>query len=348
MKPLSRFQNAYISQTYVQLLVAYIKHDHPDPQRLLFSLGLTNPDSHKATTAGGKLGRISLVDFSHILHRIQQEMQQLGRDAENLAINIARLISPAHFGVLGYLILACANMGEALILLNRYARLLDDHYSMTTTIGVESVLLTWDVAANEDVLFFEMGLASMVQFMANLTGSDAPLTAVHLTSPPPARPEIVEEFYRCPVTYTQPLMTLKFPIQLLATPIKQADKTLLDLLSAQADQALAQLPQGSEWEQKVRQEIVRLCHEDVPTLDKVAANLCITPRTLQRHLAAEGLRFQPLLDETRHHLAEQYLHEGRLQLTDIAELLGYSDQSALTRAFKRWTGNTPHVARKGN
>lgn len=343
MKSLSTFQNAYISQTYVQLLVAYIQHEHPYPEQMLASLGLAQPQ----TNPHGKQGRIPLLDFSQMLRRIQSEMEQLGHNAENLAIDIARLISPAHFGVLGYLILACANMGEALILLNRYARLLDDHYSMETAIGPDHVILTWDIAIHEDVLFFEMGLASMVQFMTNLTGSDAPLTAVHLTSPAPVHREKIEQFYRCPVSYSQPQMTLSFPTSLLATPIQQADKTLLDLLSIQADQALAQLPQGHEWEQKVRQEIVRLCHEDVPTLDKVAANLFITPRTLQRHLAAEGLRFQPLLDETRRYLAEQYLHEGRLQLTDIADLLGYSDQSALTRAFKRWTGNTPHVVRKG-
>jgi AraC-like DNA-binding protein len=143
-------------------------------------------------------------------------------------------------------------------------------------------------------------------------------------------------------------MLVKLPIALLATPVKQPDKMLLHLLSKQADQALAALPQDGDWTKKVRQEIVRLCHEDTPTLAKVASNLFVTPRTLQRHLADEGLRFQPLLDETRLRLAEQYLNEGQLQLTDIAELLGYSDQSALTRAFKRWTGNTPKEIRKSH
>jgi len=242
---------------------------------------------------------------------------------------------------LGYLILACANMSEALILLNRYARLLDDRYTMTTIQVDDAIVLGWDIATEPDVLFFEMGLAAMVQFMRNLTGSDAPLYAVDLTSKRLAHAAAIEAFYACPVKFEQSEMRLKFPLTLLTTPIKQADQVLLSLLSAQADQALAALPQGREWEQKVRQEIVRLCHEDTPTLEKVANALYLTPRTLQRHLANEGLRFQPLLDETRQHLAKQYLNDNRLQLTDIAELLGYSDQSALTRAFKRWTGHTP-------
>ncbi|MBC7752080.1 MAG: AraC family transcriptional regulator [Candidatus Saccharibacteria bacterium] len=344
----SHHQDAYISQTYVLLLVEYIKHHHPTPDIMLDNLGIlpyTTASYHQINSSDNNTkrikGRIPFAEFTAMLHRIQHEMKE-----PNLAVEIGRHISAAHFGVLGYLILACANMAEALLLLNRYARLLDDRYTMTTTQVDDVVILSWDTANEADPLFFEMGLAAMVQFMRNLTGSNAPLCEVHLTSKHLAQAKAIETFYDCPVKFEQPEMRLKLPITLLATPIKQADQVLLSLLSAQADQALAALPQDGEWTQKVRQEIVRLCHEDTPTLAKVAGNLFLTPRTLQRHLAHEGLRFQPLLDETRLRLAEQYLNEGRLQLTDIAELLGYSDQSALTRAFKRWTGNTPKDIRK--
>lgn len=347
----SHHQDAYISQTYVLLLVEYIKHHHPSPDSVLESLGIlpyTTANYHKKDHTNNNIkgteGRIPFTEFTAMLNRIQHEMNE-----PNLAIELGRHISAAHFGVLGYLILACANMGEAVLLLNRYARLLDDRYTMSTTQVDDTIVLGWDIAAEPDVLFFEMGLAAMVQFMRNLTGSNAPLCEVHLTSKRLAHAAMIEAFYDCPVKFEQPEMQLKIPMTLLATPIKQADQVLLGLLSAQADQALAALPQGREWEQKVRQEIVRLCHEDTPTLEKVANSLFLTPRTLQRHLANEGLRFQPLLDETRRHLAEQYLNDNRLQLTDIAELLGYSDQSALTRAFKRWTGSTPKKAvRKTN
>lgn len=342
----SHHQDAYISQTYVLLLVEYIKHHHPTPDIMLESIGIlpyTTPNYHQKNHADNNTkrieGRIPFTEFTAMLNRIQREM-----DEPNLAIELGRHISAAHFGVLGYLILACPNMGEAVLLLNRYARLLDDRYTMTTTQVDDAIVLGWDIAAEPDVLFFEMGLAAMVQFMRNLTGSNAPLLEVHLTSKRLPHADAIEEFYGCPVFFEQTEMRLIIPIALLATPVKQADQVLLGLLSAQADQALAALPQGREWEQKVRQEIVRLCHEDTPTLEKVASALFLTPRTLQRHLANEGLRFQPLLDETRRHLAEQYLNDNRLQLTDIADLLGYSDQSALTRAFKRWTGNTPKKA----
>jgi AraC-like DNA-binding protein len=67
----------------------------------------------------------------------------------------------------------------------------------------------------------------------------------------------------------------------------------------------------------------------------------MSERTLQRHLAQAGLSFQALLDRSRQHLAEAYLRDPRLELAEIALLLGYSEQSAFQRAFKQWTGQTP-------
>ncbi len=79
----------------------------------------------------------------------------------------------------------------------------------------------------------------------------------------------------------------------------------------------------------------------------VASRLSLTPRTLQRRLAAEGLSFKQALDEVRRDLSQIYLRETRLSLTEICYLLGYSDPSAFNRAFKRWTGATPLEFRNG-
>ncbi len=337
MKTHSSRQDAYINQTYVLLLVEYIKHHHPQPDGMLHTLGIVQNTAPSDE-------RIPLSDFTKMLKRIEQEMNE-----PHLAIEMARHITAAHFGVLGYLILACANLGEALALLTRYARLLNDHFVMKTHIEDDILILTWDFSDLKDLLFYELGLAAMMQFTNHLIGINASTLEVHLRSPRPQNPAYYEEFYGCPVFFDQKDMVIKLPAQLLTTPVKQPDRILLDLLSKQADQALAALPQqDGEWAQKVRQEIVRLCHEDTPTLTKVANQFYVTPRTLQRHLNDEGFSFQVLLDDTRRHLAEQYLQDHRLQLTDIADLLGYSDQSALTRAFKRWTGNTPKLIRKNS
>ena len=72
--------------------------------------------------------------------------------------------------------------------------------------------------------------------------------------------------------------------------------------------------------------------------------MSVTPRTLQRHLASRNLKFQPLLNELRGRLADEYLNDIRLQLSEIALLLGYSEQSSFNRAYKQWAGRLDHNA----
>lgn len=77
------------------------------------------------------------------------------------------------------------------------------------------------------------------------------------------------------------------------------------------------------------------------TLESTAANFNVSARTLQRKLHDEGRTFQQIADDVRRHLAVTYLSSGKHQVKDVAFMLGYNEQSALVRAFKRWTGKTP-------
>lgn len=71
-----------------------------------------------------------------------------------------------------------------------------------------------------------------------------------------------------------------------------------------------------------------------------------SPRTLQRLLADHGTTFQAVLDETRRRLAEELIAAPHVSLAEVAFVLGYSEQSAFQRAFKRWTGYSPGAWRR--
>lgn len=83
-----------------------------------------------------------------------------------------------------------------------------------------------------------------------------------------------------------------------------------------------------------------------PTVQGVAASMGISVRKMQRHLSVWGITFGELLDQHRQRMAQQYLGSRRLSITDIAFRLGYSDSAHFTRAFRRWTGNSPRQALK--
>jgi AraC-like DNA-binding protein len=76
-------------------------------------------------------------------------------------------------------------------------------------------------------------------------------------------------------------------------------------------------------------------------MERVAARLGMPPRTLQRRLTVEGTSYNGLLDELRHELALRYLRQRELALAEVAFLLGFAEQSAFQRAFRRWTATSP-------
>ncbi len=86
--------------------------------------------------------------------------------------------------------------------------------------------------------------------------------------------------------------------------------------------------------------------EGTPTIDRLAVSAGLARRTLQRNLAAEGTSFSDLLEEVRRDLALRQLESGSGSIDDVAARLGYTRQSTLTRAVRRWTGNTPSTFRQ--
>jgi AraC-like DNA-binding protein len=76
------------------------------------------------------------------------------------------------------------------------------------------------------------------------------------------------------------------------------------------------------------------------TLDSVAANFNLSNRSLQRKLKEEGVTYQQIVEEVRRKLAINYL-TSNYSIKDISHILGYNEQSAFVRAFKRWTNKTP-------
>ncbi|UCG73393.1 MAG: AraC family transcriptional regulator [Chromatiales bacterium] len=96
---------------------------------------------------------------------------------------------------------------------------------------------------------------------------------------------------------------------------------------------------------EVRELLVEMMPSGTVRQEDVAQRMNRSLSTLQRQLTSEGLNFQHLRDETRRRLAEDYIRSNELSLSQIAYLLGFSDQSNFSRAFKRWTGMSPREYR---
>ena len=122
---------------------------------------------------------------------------------------------------------------------------------------------------------------------------------------------------------------------------KLASSELLRTLEAHAQRMVAALGRASSIEARVTRTIAAELRGGEPSLSRVARQLAMSPRTLQRQLEAEHTSFAEVLDRTRRDFADIYVRDRQLALTEVAFLLGFSEASAFTRAFQRWYGVAP-------
>ena len=92
---------------------------------------------------------------------------------------------------------------------------------------------------------------------------------------------------------------------------------------------------------KVKTVIVRKLPSGKVTDKTVATALATSSRNLRRRLNAEGTSFRQILNDVRFQMARKYLIKENMDMSEIAFLLGFSNQSVFSRAFKRWSGISP-------
>jgi AraC-like DNA-binding protein len=136
-----------------------------------------------------------------------------------------------------------------------------------------------------------------------------------------------------------------FPGTAQRMPILGADPYLNRLLVKFCEEARSHRAATSTFRIGVENEIAPLLPHGKARSPEVARRLGLSPRTLARRLAAEGLTFSTVLERLRVDLARRYLADGDLPISKIAWMLGYREVSAFTHAHKRWTGRTPREAR---
>ena len=130
-------------------------------------------------------------------------------------------------------------------------------------------------------------------------------------------------------------------------PVLTEDPHLLQILKPVCDAAArARGAAAGSVRSSVETEIQRLLPRSGANLRTIARALAISQRTLSRRLCAEGTNFSVIMDAVRRSLAEQYVGEQSIPLSQAARLLGYDGQTSFTHAYRRWTGTSPSAARK--
>lgn len=315
-----------IAASYAQLLYEYLENQGLDAELVL---GAPRPDASQHF--------VPMSDWQVWLRRVDAHERRPA-----LGLRIAEGIGARHFGVLGYAALACGTLAEALQRMERYHASVYDVNPAKVLAVPEGIAIEWGVERGKPgALVDETAIASLVQLARDMTGRYWPVQSVSFVNPAPLSTQPYEDFFGGHVVFNAPLTRLVFGQEYLALPLRKSDPALLALLDRQAEQLLQQVAALPAAVDSWRKTLVPLIREGQTSLAALAKAHHTSPRSLQRRLAEQGTSFQALLDDTRRHLAERHLMDAKLDLAEIALLLGYSEQSAFTRAFRSWTGLVP-------
>jgi len=260
-----------------------------------------------------------------------------------MGFEIGRLVRARSYQVLGYVILASANIGEAIDKLIRFEKLTGNLGRTEVVPAANCLQLVWHcpIAGEPGRFLTEAAITGWVTFARQLINVPASPVRVCFRHSAPENVARYADYFACPVVFSAPFDGVEVPLELLSLALRDADPGLSGLMEREAQSLLADYDSRTNLLGAVRREMYCLLVEGEPTLEQVAARLSMAERTLQGRLRKQGLGFQEVLDGLRRTLAELYLQDPRLSLTDIGLLLGFSEQSSFTRAFRRWFAQSP-------
>jgi AraC-like DNA-binding protein len=256
-------------------------------------------------------------------------------------------------GVLGPLSIALKNsadLGEALDTATRFlfvhspalrVERIADPEGRAGTIGL---LYAAGGPAPASAQLVDLGLGLFHRITVLLAGGHYGLRSVHLPHPALAPASRYVEHFGADVRFERPAAVLRVPQRLLATELPDRNPILreitLDYLATHFTDP------GRSTSDQVRQVLTRSLGSAPVRIGAVARLLAVPPRTLQRRLAAESTTFDAILDEVRRATAERLITGTDLPLAQVTALVGFTEQSALTRAAHRWFGRSPRALRR--
>ena len=280
---------------------------------------------------------ITEIQYAEILDRLAEYLHQ-----PHLALDIVKMVNISHLGVLGGLLQASDTLGEVLRKLLSYGGLISTNFQhMEMNMQGNSIEVSWKNVELLNVIGTELSSAVLCQLGRKFIAQDEVLLN-NISFSHPLRGDITPylEFFQCPVQFDQPYTSFNIPLRVLDIPLHRPEKAFAHIIEIQAQKALQDLPEQDVFLNQAKAELIHLIEMQHASLDNLAAQFFMSARSLQRKLDRYSITFQQLLDKTRLELFNQYQKQG-LTFNEIAQHLGFSNQSALTRAYKQWTGVTP-------
>lgn len=263
-------------------------------------------------------------------------------------LQAARRLRPERFGIMGIVAMAGPTLGTALRRLSRYNQL---HWGNSCELLRQRDRSSYQVLSSGPERSYSRAcidteLAVPLTFARQFTGRLITPLEVRVRQPAPSYAALYSEVFGCPIQFGSTEDSVVFCTADLELPLLSSHQPEFADAAEQTAESMLHRMQSHSVVAQVCQVLQGRMHGAEQGLPAVASALHMSPRSLQRKLAAEGVSFSQLLDTVRRAAAERYLAATRLGLAEIAFRLGFEEPNSFFRAFKRWTGTSPEEWRR--
>lgn len=333
---------ATVSAGYAQGLFDYAVARGASPQQLLEAANLpsdafSNPDA-----------RLSMESYKNLTWAAKALC-----NAPALALEFCDDTRFEELSVVGLIVQSAPKMAEVLKQLSRYSHLvaevdlgLEEERFEVTPIDGQLWIVDNRKSPND---FIELTEGTFGRFVCEFRRhfGDVPFAQeVHVTHPAPEYAAAYEEILQVPVTFNSDRNAMRIDPSWLEVEVSPANEYLFGVLTERGDALLDDLASSANLTAQVEKMVLLFLHTGEINMEHIAKEMGLSRQTLYRKLKAEGANFENLLDQLRHKMALHYLNGQKVSVNETAYLVGFSDPSSFSRAFKRWTGTTPGALRQ--
>lgn len=327
----------YVTSLFARRVVA-AAGDEVDAAAMLASVGI-------AADAPWDAGQMVPAErYYDMLERIADRI-----DATDLPVRTGASMRLDEYGALGLAFKAATTLRASYARVERYARLWTSVVEYELRPVAEGSLFILHRAGERRLgmrLSNEATLASAVSIARQVCPVPLAPVEVLVRHPAPRSTAAHEDWFGCPVRFGAELDAIRYTDEMLARPNILGDEGISQYLTTHLDAELSEITRQPALVSEAKAAIAQALSEGAPKMAGIARGLGLSARSFHRRLSEHGMSFQALTEETRRDLAVGLLRDESHSLAEIAFLTGFSEQSAFTRAFKRWVGTTPATYRK--
>ncbi|WP_028117251.1 AraC family transcriptional regulator [Ferrimonas senticii] len=328
-----------ISTEYVDSLLSHAAQQGYHLPTLLQAVGLTEAQLQQS--------QIPVMQFA----RLFQQLTELLQD-EQFGMLTGGKVPRGSFRMMCYAIQHCTDLGTALQRCSDFYEICQGP-TIKPAISIDGELARFhylplagqeqgsSALANPPPALIRTSLSIWHHFISWMLGCRLPLLKAEFTFSQPNHHQDYQLLFQCPLQFNQADNGFYFDASWLQRPLIQTDAAWRGFLKTAPHQLMVMVNGDHSISARIRARFGRDFSRALPSLEQMAQMEGMSARTLRRHLAAEGLSYSALKQQSRYQAAVDYLACPELSINDVAALVGFEDPSPFIRAFKQWSGMTP-------